>query len=97
MCPPIRPKWHWNPPVLLKGKHGAFSRGREANHSLPSSVAGNNEWSFTSTPLCDRGVHKENFSILSVLFMRVIYQRSQFLRLYSASDRGIHEYGALVE
>jgi len=61
LCPPMRPNWHWSPAVrLLKGKLGAFSCGRAANHPPPPKVEGNNEWSFSSTTLCDHGVHREN-------------------------------------
>ena len=59
---------------------GTFPAAVKLTTHLRRSVEGNNEWSFTSTPLCDRGVHKENFKILSVLFLRVVYRRSQFLR-----------------
>jgi hypothetical protein len=38
--------------------------GQEVYHSPPSSAKVKNEWSYTCTPLCPRGMDKKNFTFL---------------------------------
>jgi hypothetical protein len=89
----------WSPASLLsKGYWGPFPRlkrpGREADHSLPSSVEVKNAWSYTSTPQYVfmewyLVKHKDNYPYRSVrmdqYFLRPNWYRShqEVSELYS--------------
>jgi hypothetical protein len=59
---PPRPDRLWGPPSLLSNVYqeifswGQSGRGREADHSPPSSAEAKSAWSYTSTPsICLHG------------------------------------------
>ena len=61
---PTQPPFQWVPETLV----GVKRLGSESGHSSPSSAKVQNEWSYTSTLSAYLlGVHKDNFTFLSVL------------------------------
>jgi hypothetical protein len=61
------------------GTAGYFQRfklaGGETGHTLPSSVKVKNEWNYTSIlPMRLHGIHKENFTVVYLLFYRYSFR-----------------------
>jgi hypothetical protein len=60
------------PSILFSGYSSSFPEvrraGREGNHSCPSSVEVQNEWSYTCNPPCPHGVDRESFTRLTYRF-----------------------------
>ena len=63
-CFSQRPGRLWSPPSLLfNGHRGSFAGvkrlGRDVEDQPPSDAEVKNEWSYTSTPICMRGVDRQ--------------------------------------